>query len=445
MNLKKFAVRGLIILAVVVALCMFFSGTIRTITTAKVKILMPRQGKLVQTVELSGKVVFPEAEPIKLEGADDVSLTILSVKVQTGSEVEEGDVLFTAEIANFDKDMQELRNSYNQIADQLDDLERKNRSLRLTRTDEDWASTYYALSDARAAELEARVNMDALLSVEGLEMDGDKLPKKASDELEDAYDKRLEAGEALKVAEANMRTVDRYNVSEVTRTYITSKKKYQDQMDELEAKMVELNVLRNRLSAVTAPEDGYITEINLKSGEAFAPKSVAYFFCSEKDKPVLRVDTNETKLNISKGTDVTFEGAKGKMLDSEVESIGLTVEGATYADVELTNKLIKDMGGSVAMLAGEIKVFVEYKARENTTLLPTSAVRSDGEAKYVYVIQEQQSAFGVNSLVIQKQDVTVLAEAEGMVSVGEDLSYMRVAYMEDRAISENSTVMEYVN
>ena len=35
MNLKKFAVRGLIVLAVAVALCMFFSGTIKTITTAK--------------------------------------------------------------------------------------------------------------------------------------------------------------------------------------------------------------------------------------------------------------------------------------------------------------------------------------------------------------------------------------------------------------------------
>ena len=32
MNLKKFAIRGLIVLAVAVALCMFFSGTIKTIT-----------------------------------------------------------------------------------------------------------------------------------------------------------------------------------------------------------------------------------------------------------------------------------------------------------------------------------------------------------------------------------------------------------------------------
>ena len=50
MNAKKTAVKGLIALAVLVALCMFFSGTIRSIATAKVKIVQPRQGKLTQTV-----------------------------------------------------------------------------------------------------------------------------------------------------------------------------------------------------------------------------------------------------------------------------------------------------------------------------------------------------------------------------------------------------------
>ena len=100
MKLKKYAIRGLIVFAVVVALCMFFSGTIRTITTAKVKLLTPRQGKFSEQVELTGKVVFPAAEPVKLENAQGVSLTVTSVKVQPGSEVEKGEVLFTAEIAD---------------------------------------------------------------------------------------------------------------------------------------------------------------------------------------------------------------------------------------------------------------------------------------------------------------------------------------------------------
>ena len=81
MNMKRFAIRGLIVLAVVVALCMFFSGTIRTITTPKVNLYSPKQGKLEQTVELTAKTVFPESKPVTLPGAKDLTLNIESVKV----------------------------------------------------------------------------------------------------------------------------------------------------------------------------------------------------------------------------------------------------------------------------------------------------------------------------------------------------------------------------
>ena len=174
MKLKKYAIRGLIVFAVVVALCMFFSGTIRTITTAKVKLLTPRQGKFSEQVELTGKVVFPAAEPVKLENAQGVSLTVTSVKVQPGSEVEKGDTLFTAEIADYEKNMDTLRQSYNEAAGQLADLERKNANLRLRPTDEAWAEAYTALAEAQNAELDARVTRDALLDkVWGVEYYGD--------------------------------------------------------------------------------------------------------------------------------------------------------------------------------------------------------------------------------------------------------------------------------
>ena len=45
MKLKKIALRGLIGVAVLVALCMFFSGTIENITTPKVKLAKPSRGR----------------------------------------------------------------------------------------------------------------------------------------------------------------------------------------------------------------------------------------------------------------------------------------------------------------------------------------------------------------------------------------------------------------
>ena len=136
---------------------------------------------------MTGKVVFPAAEPVKLENAQGVSLTVTSVKVQPGSEVEEGDVLFTAEIADYEKNMDTLRQSYNEAAGQLADLERKNANLRLRPTDEAWAEAYTALAEAQNAELDARVTRDALLAVEGLKAENGALPEGASEELTEAW------------------------------------------------------------------------------------------------------------------------------------------------------------------------------------------------------------------------------------------------------------------
>ena len=44
MQFKKFALRGMIILAVVIALCVLFSGTLRTLATPKVSFAEKRTG-----------------------------------------------------------------------------------------------------------------------------------------------------------------------------------------------------------------------------------------------------------------------------------------------------------------------------------------------------------------------------------------------------------------
>ena len=186
-------------------------------------------------------------------------------------------------------------------------------------------------------------------------------------------------------------------------------------------------------------------KMSYKVGETFDASGPAYAFSPEKEDPVLRIDTSKTTLTISRGTDITFDSARGGTSEGSVDSTGVTVSGDTYADVELSSRMIRDLGGSIAMLAEDIPVRVSYRSNDNTTLLPSSAVRGAGDDRYVYTVQQTQSAFGVNSLVTQKQSVTVLAEAEGTVSVAEDLSYMQIAYMEDREIGENTTVMEYVN
>ena len=85
--MKKMAIKGLVALAAVVALCMFFSGTIKTISTAKVRLVTAKQGKLEEEIKLSGNLTFTQTEEVKLALASDQSVTIKRVRVAKGRKV----------------------------------------------------------------------------------------------------------------------------------------------------------------------------------------------------------------------------------------------------------------------------------------------------------------------------------------------------------------------
>ena len=143
-----------------------------------------------------------------------------------------------------------------------------------------------------------------------------------------------------------MQSAERYNISDDTRTYITEKRKFETQKADYEQQMIKLRVLRAQLMAVTAQEDGYVTEIAVKEGEAFDAHGDAYSFCPQSQNPVLRIDTSDAKVAISRGTDVVFDSARGGTVDARVNSVGVTTSGDTYADVELSRGMIRDLGGS---------------------------------------------------------------------------------------------------
>ena len=134
--MKKMAIKGLVALAAVVALCMFFSGTIKTISTAKVKLVTAKQGKLEEEIKLSGNLTFTQTEEVKLALASDQSVTIKRVRVAKGRKVAAGDVLFEAEVSGYDKEMESLRSDYETAQKELMELERKNGDVRLKRTEE---------------------------------------------------------------------------------------------------------------------------------------------------------------------------------------------------------------------------------------------------------------------------------------------------------------------
>ena len=127
MKLKRFALKGLIVLAVVVALCMFFARTVQTITTPKVQLVTGTTGKFEQAMKFTAQVEFPEKEDVTLKDAVKSSITVDKVYVQVGHWVEKGETIFTASLPSYDDDMKKLKDSYQEKSEALLELDIANR------------------------------------------------------------------------------------------------------------------------------------------------------------------------------------------------------------------------------------------------------------------------------------------------------------------------------
>ena len=93
----------------------------------------------------------------------------------------------------------------------------------------------------------------------------------------------------------------------------------------------------------------------------------------------------------------------------------------------------------------ELGVKVTYKAKNNSTLVPASAVRNEGEnLDFVYTVDYNYNFWGTQMKAV-KQSVTVLERSDTIVSVQEDLRGTKLCDKEDRAIEDGKSVMEYVN
>ncbi len=444
MNLKKFALRGLIVLAVFVALCMFFSGTIKTISTAKVRLVSARNGKLEEKIALSGKVTYPSVEKLTVPVPEGQSVTIVRVNTRPGYTVSEGDVLVEAEITGYAAAVEECENNYTTAMEQLMALESKS-TVRVRRSDEEYADAYFALRDAKQETMFARVSMDALLSKAGLVLPEEGYPQGADEDLVSAVDAYRDALSAEADAQAAFDRAARYGVDEAAWTYITQRRQYQEQMDASREKMQLLMELQEAVAEITAPWDGYTAEVNVSQGDTCTGAQWLISVTAEQSDPVLRVDLSNVERTIVRGLAVNVNSDRYGFLETKVIDVGATAEGAKYCDVEITGDMLSYVGSVYSMSQSDVEMSIVYKAKETTNLLPSSAVHGTGSDRYVYIVDRDYNTFGGSNMKVRKYNVTVLNEVDGTVSIQEEISYYTLAYMEDRQIGDGDTVMEYTD
>ena len=244
-------------------------------------------------------------------------------------------------------------------------------------------------------------------------------------------------------AAAELESWDRYAIPEETWKTLQQKKEAEQKVTKLEEQILALQVLAKTAEKVTAPRAAYVTEVHVEKGTAVDGDTLILKMTAEGSAPVIRLDLSDVKQEVNPGTNISIESESWSRPMVKVVNTGLTPEGHPYADTEITSDVVYALGNVSAMMKTEIKAKLTLRSQEATCLLPASAVRGSGDSRYVYVGQTENSAFGGNRMTVKKMSVTVLAESGTTVSVTEDLSYAKVLYMEDRALTEGGAVMAY--
>lgn len=444
MKMKKFALRGLMILAVVVALCIFFSGTVRTLTTPKIRFAQAKTGKMEMETQLTGKVLFPEEEEIRVSVPEGMTLTVTRVAAAAGARVKAGDPLVYARVTDGEKTLENLQKETDTALRELRTLEKKTADIRLNRWELKWQDAWEREAAARARAQEARVNLSAALRQAGVSLEEGQLPEDAGEELKQLSDIKTKAEEDLKQASGELEELSRFAIPEETWTVLQQKKEQEKKTAELEERMTELQVLMKTAEQISAPHTGYVTAVSVEKGSSVDGDTVIVKMTREGTEPAIRFDLSEVKQEVRPGTTVLLESESWDRPSVKVVHIGLTLEGHPYADTEITQDAVYALGSIPEMMKKEMKARLVTRSQEATCLVPAAAVRGSGNSRYVYVGENESSAFGGSRMVARKMDVTVLAESGSTVSVAEDLTYLKVLYMEDRALTEGGAVMEYV-
>ncbi len=446
MKLKKIALRGLIGLAIFVALCMFFSGTIQNITTPKVKLVRASRGKFSRKIELSAQVAFPDAEEYRTSVPSGQTLTINRVNVRPGYSVKAGDVVIEAGVTGYRSAHDQLQSEYDAALDALLEVDRKNSGIKLHRSEQAYADSYAALRTAVKAASNAEIEMNVALKEAGLTYTEEGYPEGAGEEVCTLIDSYRTAAQAQTQAQTEFDRQARRGIDDTVWSYISEKQAAQEKLDECSENLVDLEEQNKAAASICAPHDGYIAAVNVQNGATYDGSTVLYSMTAEGEMPVLRADISDIKnQEVSVGMKLTLSTPDMGELQTQIADVAVNEAGKRYADITVTDEIINAEGGLYAMTQNSTTFSITFKASDSTCLLPSTAVRGSGDERYVYTVDRSTTTFGKEKLTLTKTTVTVLAEADGTTSVQEDMSYADVAYMEDRSLSEGATVMEYVD
>ena len=434
---KKIAFRGFLALIIAAALCLFFSGTLKTMFMPNVQLVTIKSGKLMEHFELPCMLVYRDTENFAQSVSDTVIVT--KCNVQQGDFVKAGDVLFSLQFAGAAEIEKQLISNYEDVLTRQADYERTYGNLHMQKGEQQYILAYEQMKNAIADESDALLKVEQLLSPD-VELPEEGYPEHADKELMNAIDEWHVWSSYKTDAMAAFQKLKGNGIRDTVWDAYMEKKSLDREIEEARAALSDFYTERDALKSIVAPHDGYVASVNVQLGDSYSGISPLYALTSAMGEPVLEVNTKTTGVKLSNVVKTTIATEWGDFeCQIRDEDFNRNGEKCTYLSVP---QALLNKGISLRRIAdSQITATLSTNTAASHALIPVSAIHGIGNGRYVYVVEEKKSPLGNTELLVREFPVKVLAESDGMAAVEESLKGSRLAYMEDRPLSNGVTVL----
>lgn len=239
----------------------------------------------------------------------------------------------------------------------------------------------------------------------------------------------LESKTSVKQAEDSLKEA-RQSLDKSNREYAKTKKEdsLQAQKDAIDAEKAQEAMDKQRkeveklkeaddTACVVAPEDGIITNINLKEGDKVSNEAALASLQLEDSgyEVSCKITKNDARL-IKVGDEATIENVWGNDTSAEVKSI--------KADPDDPNKsmvVVFEVKGEDISIGQTLQFAVGEKSQRYDAVVPNNAVKEDNGGHYVLVVTVKSTPLG-NRYIIKKVEVTVRASDTSKSAIEGDVT-----------------------
>lgn len=446
---KRRATRGFLILIIVLLICVFLSGTLKTIYTANVYTTIPTFGRLKESIHASGFLSFTESEGYpQISMPDGVILTIKRVYVAPGLKVKEGDLLAEACVSDYSRLQSDLLETYAGESEKMASLVMENTTVRITSCEENWIKAYDAYQDAHRMLLQAQIDLQVAAETRNLALtDNLALPNDCKDTiLLELFSDMISAENKLDEAQTALDHAIRQGYNPSVVNYILEKREIQEKMVQIRNEQSQLRFLNECVMEIRAPHDGYVLQVNIQENESWSGDRDMMIISGKNAEPILQVNIEGIQRSVPMNNPVSIQGHHGNTVTGIIDRKSIDFHGNTLAEIDLNVTDLPLMGNITELLTSGTNVIIPLESEEDSILIPASAVRGSGNNRYVYEMVESENLLGQKIYTAKKVMVRVIETADQAASISDDFRMdTPIIYMEDRGISDGVEVIPVGN